>query len=412
MISQKYAQGYDDTVIASLYDSYWGRIATEGKSIVEVLDEWYNTTYVKTDEEFFSNVDNINNYYLALWRGEVMKDFNLLALEGVLHQDKMKIDVLNESNSKISLNGKVYALGCEGMVFKMDNNSFKDTPLNDQEMLVKQEGEGLKTYLFYTHGNTIIQHPMVAKKNAPITLSGAELEALRTGSGFNSVFFLLTVTDVLYIKGYNQSLESVEIQKAPSNLKMTKVNYVRLSLDGRIRNTSTGSEETYSMTFSPFDKIDFTQEGSTVHFVCTNAFDENYSDGSGYAWNTTLEFDIVDFNEEAYSNPYGYVTSTIKDLTFNHFSKSKYSSYSPSEYKSEDLKMALSKMTAQPGSSIGYYEFGAERVYYGTTYYVMDKFNYTTATKERDASAKEKHFTWTDDTDNIINLQINYEYTK
>ena len=221
MVSKKYPRGYDDMVVESLYSSYWGRIAQSDATALDVLDEWFNTTYVKTDEEFFNGTDNINEYYLALWKGEVMKDFSLTRLQQGMKEAKLNIDLLNENNSKMSLNGMVYPYGCEGMVFKMDKTCFKDSVLKDNEMVVKQEAEGLKTYLLYTNGKTIIQHPKAATKGDSITVSGEELEALRKDGAFNSTFFLLTVrtTGDLIDRSTIPSKESVEIHKATSTPK-------------------------------------------------------------------------------------------------------------------------------------------------------------------------------------------------
>ena len=232
MVSKKYSRGYDDSVVESLYSSYWGRIAQSGRTTLDVLDEWYNTTYVKTDEEFFNGTDNINDYYLALWKGEVMKDFSLTTLEQGMKVEKMTIDLLNEKNSKLSLNGEVYPYGCEGMVFKMDKTCFADSVLKGCEMVVKQEAEGLKTYLLYTKGKTVMQLPKAAMKGDSITLSGAELEALRENGAFDSKFFLLTVrtTGDLTDKYTIPSKESVELRKTSSTPKMTDENYFYANL--------------------------------------------------------------------------------------------------------------------------------------------------------------------------------------
>ena len=319
-----------------------------------------------------------------------------------------------EKIDQAQLSNNVYDYGCLCQAFIVGKQIMKDS--RKLTLTLHQEKERLisRIYLLKDENLTMIG---TTDETTPYEISLDDLCKIaginKNGDVPSQLLYVVTT-----LKGQfeeNKAWPSVikyQIQEAASQLTMTKVNFVKLYLNGKIRNVSTGNEENYSSSFNSFDKVDFTQNGSTVHVVCTNAFDESYGDGSGYAWNTSLAFDIVNFTEEAYSSPYGYVTSTIKDLTLNYFTKSNYSSYNSTEYTSKNLEMVLSKMAAQPGSHIGSYEFGAERVYGSTTYYVIDKFNYTTSTKERNSTAYGKQFTWTDDRDNIINLQIDYEYTR
>ena len=222
MIKRNNSTVVGDTVVANLYGKFMAKISEEGYTLIDVLNEWYYDNY---KDHFFDGTDNINNYYLSLWKGELMNDFNFSMFELYMLAEEMPFDYMNEKKSKLSLDGKVYPYGCEGLIFKMDRTCFKDSLLNNDEMVIKQEAEGVKTYLLYSNGSKIIQYPKVAVLGDSICIPGAELEALRPKGVFNNYFFLLTVREnsSLIDKGSIPSKESVEIREINATVTPTEM---------------------------------------------------------------------------------------------------------------------------------------------------------------------------------------------
>ena len=291
MTNKNASRGYDDKTIYAFYD-HWGRIPMSGYTLIDVLNEWYNTTY---KENFFDGTDHINNYYLSLWKGELMPDFNISLLEPYVKEDTKKdIDLLSEKKSKLSLEGKVYPYGCEGLLFKMDTTCFKDSTLNKDEMVIKQEAKGVKTYLLYSKGKTVLLYPQVATSKDSIVVSGAELEALRENGAFKSTFFLLTVREKCSLTdtGTIPTQTSVDIRPAEDKQPVCEVTFsMNVALQYWDEKKGKYKRENFASSILFTDKEDATikstEKGNDLHVECT---------GKG-AWNKdgTLSFDIINW---------------------------------------------------------------------------------------------------------------------
>lgn len=321
MISKNYSRGFDDKTIISFYD-FWARITQNGYTLIDVLNEWYNTTY---KENFFNGTDAINDYYLGLWKGEVMSDFNISAMEQyVTKATKKKIDLLSEKNSKLSLDGKVYPYGGEGLYFKMDETCFLDSTLNNDELVIKQEAKDVKTYLLYSKGGKIMQYPKVAVKGDSICVPGSELEAWRTAEGFNNYFFLLTVREKgsLSDKGTIPTKTRAELRYAPKQSEAAK--FISLSIEGTLNLKWTslrldGETVSYNSNYSPSlwlqaaDKnttISTKLNGSTLHVDAVQKLvTEKVEYGVTYNIDATNH---ISFDLENFASPYTH--SSLKNL--------------------------------------------------------------------------------------------------
>lgn len=412
MISKNYSHGFDDTVIYPLYNNFWGKMYSSKYTLLQVLDEWYDATYAKTRDSFFNGTDNINNYYLSLWKGELMNDFEFTSIVKEFKETfKIDIDNLNEKNNKLSLNGKVYPYGCEALLFTMDKNSFKDSLLNEDEMIIKQEAEGLKTYLLYSDGDKIVQYPKVATKRDSITISGTELDALRKEGVFNNTFFLLTVREnsSLTDTGTIPSKESVEVRKANYDMKMTAIKECRFGCEIKVQETKTGKQSVFSYSTSTFQKSSITQNGTTVHIELTA---KEQDPTTIYQWDRSLSFDIINFSADAFKDPYGHITSKIKNFHFTSHTRTDYPQDWSAQYKYEDIEISGSNMEPTPydHNRPGFYYFGGEQVFAGKTYHTIESFFNKVQTKDRNRDAVVKEYTLVDNPDNIISLDINYDY--
>ena len=192
MIKKNYSRGFTDKSVASLYNKHWKKVSN-GYCLIDILNEWYNETF---KEHFFNDRDdhndNVSDYYLALWKGDLMDDFNFSKLPG---KNKVTVEKLSEKNSTLNLKGTVYPYGCEGMLFQIDPISFTEDILKEKEMVIKQN-YGYKTFLLYNDGEKNLQYSKKIDLNTDsITVSGEFLAELQKRNKNKTVFFLLTVSD-------------------------------------------------------------------------------------------------------------------------------------------------------------------------------------------------------------------------
>lgn len=418
MISKNYSRGYKDKSIVSLYDTHWNKMYTQTYSMLDVLDDWYVANF---KSKYFDGTDNVNDFYLQLWKGDIMSNFGFCDVSSVLEDNKIEIKKMNEKNSKFSLDGKVYPYGCEGLYFEMDKTCFKDSVLKETEMVIKQEADGLKTYLLYSSegGRNTYVHPQVATKKDSIVLSGTELETLRKKYGyFNCSFFLLTVREKGSLKdtGTIPSRESVEIRKVSTDLKMTKVTELKFSVSTKIKDTSSGKVSPYSkdVSLNSFDDYKITQKGTTVHLEFTKDDGDPSGDGIQYTYTRKLSFDIIDFSDDAYNkNPYSPVTSYIKNLKFSETDKASYPQSYTSECRIRELELSAGTMYHSPfDKTFGWYHFVCERsTWGGTNYWTLDSFSHKETYKDWGKSAREYNYSLTDDSESVISITLKYEYT-
>ena len=409
MISKNYARGYKDSTVVSLYDTFWGKVTTNDYTLIDVLDEWYNTTF---KENFFKGTDNINDYYLKLWKGELMSDFNVQSIEGALDEAKVNIDMLNESNLSFHLDGEVYPYGCEGLAIKMNKNSFKDDYLKDKEMVIKQEAEGLKTYLLYNTGLvTTALYPKAAVKGDSICISGKELDDLRKNNRLGTTFFLLTLRNdsKLTDKGTIPSKESVQVRKVNNDMRMTNIKDFRFMCTLKVQDTKTGKQSKFSYSTSTFHESSITQNGTTVHIELTA---KEQDQTTIYQWERSCSFDIINFSTDAFKDPYGHITSKVKNFSFAMHSRTDYPQDWSSQYKYEDIEISVSNMEPTPydDNRPGFYYFGGEQDFVGKAFFNIDSFLHKEQSKDRNRDAVVKEYTIVNDPDNILSIDFTYDY--
>ena len=215
MISKNYSRGYKDNVIVSLYKDYWPKMGKwlNAASFMEVLDDWYSDTF---KEDFFIGVENMNKYHLALWKGEVMHDFNFNTVGSPDDSEKF-----NASNRLLSLNGKVYPMGSEGLFFVTEKNFLENSEMGNKKIVIKQEADRLKTYLLYLKDGKVMQYPKATEKGDSIAITVKDMSAMMGKLLKQNLFFLLTLrTDgTRYDEGFIPSKTSVELQDEEKNEK-------------------------------------------------------------------------------------------------------------------------------------------------------------------------------------------------
>lgn len=163
----------------------------------------YNSYYIfyewvkKQHDVYLLDFTDIDNYYLKLFKGELVKGFEIGNLNSFAEND----NVVNHTSTKkkFDFTGMCYPYGCGAQ--KVILHGFNNKPITDKEIVIKQMNSGVQTYLIWLDGvNNDKYHcfmkdgkPFATTKGDSIVISGAELEAFRRDEGsFFFNFYLLT----------------------------------------------------------------------------------------------------------------------------------------------------------------------------------------------------------------------------
>ena len=180
-----------------------GDLAITDSNVVEIYDRWNNSDYIIDMLHFwtllhfwdFFSGNKIDDYYLKLWKGELIKGLNYLSVrDRAINEEVLFKNIIGKG--KISP-GEVFPFGCEGIDGEIAG--FKDITMADKELVIKQEAANVQTYLLLADATlvesmtSIRQYPKVAVgQGDSIVISGEELEKLRKKSGeFDTGFLLL-----------------------------------------------------------------------------------------------------------------------------------------------------------------------------------------------------------------------------
>lgn len=222
------AYGITDNSVVEIYDK-WSEFATivSGKTTLDFLYAWTKSH----NWNIFFGGEDMDDYYLKLWKGELIKGFNYAAAMSPSANPLIRIE--NSTYKKDLPVGKIYPFGCEGLTGSI--KGFKDTPMTDMELVIKQQAPNVKTYLLLTNSaeqtkvTKITQHTQTASwsEDFPdsIVVSGSELEALRSSDGsFDIGFMLLTTRPGCYsTKGSIPSKATIELRNTKVSVTPTEL---------------------------------------------------------------------------------------------------------------------------------------------------------------------------------------------
>ena len=163
------------------------------RSTLDILYEWAKYSH---DSNFFSG-DQIDDYYLKLLKGELVKGldifryYDFFGLKNLKNSFKDKyVDKLFDN---IPFEGTVYPFGYAFRTIQL--KGLKNESLKDKKLVIKQEKEGMQTYLLTANrtDKKYEQIGTVAKGQDSIVVSGSKLESYRKADGtFDQYFFFVT----------------------------------------------------------------------------------------------------------------------------------------------------------------------------------------------------------------------------
>lgn len=182
--------------VVELYD-IWSNYFTnwsQNWSTLDILVEW---VYIAHAYDLFIG-DKIDEYYLKLLSGKITKGIDIFSyydyLFGIKDVKKSEKDkYLEKAFDQIPFEGTVYPFGYAFRTIQL--KGLKNESLKDKKLVIKQEKEGVQTYLL-TANRTDKKYERigtVATGKDSIVVSGDKLESYRKADGtFDQYFFLVT----------------------------------------------------------------------------------------------------------------------------------------------------------------------------------------------------------------------------
>ena len=205
-----------DSDVVDLYSKHWKLKA--GRSSVESLARWFES---KNGFNFFVNDEQIDSYYLTLFKGEILKDF-FMNYRMIIKDHAM---IINDKPEKFTKEGKVFPAGCESMMVKI--SGFKDKDISDYEVVIKQECEDVHTYLLYAEQyGSLKQAPGKAIGNDSIVVAGSTFANMKNSKNEIEAYLVVLTTRTFnseYNRGTIPTRTIIELRKRGEDKKELKV---------------------------------------------------------------------------------------------------------------------------------------------------------------------------------------------
>lgn len=278
------------------------------KPTIEILDHWVFGTH---NCGIFSGCQ-IDNYYLNLLSGKVLKDISIFTHYDFLNTKTLKNTdkerLIDITFDKIPFEGTVYPYGYafRSIQFK----GLKGQTLKNKKLVIKQEKEGVQTYLLTANRTDKIFERIgtVAKGQDSIVVSGDKLESYRKADGtFDQYFFFVTTrtTNSTSDRGTKPWKVNVELQdekkeELPVAKGMINKMYMLATMEGK---TDGGSSTHFGFGFSTESElhappvITTRKDGSTLHVESS----QEYTHAIQWGHQTekqSVSFDILNFTDD------------------------------------------------------------------------------------------------------------------
>ena len=211
------AFGFDNTSVLELHEQWKQKL--KNRSTLEILESWAMHTH---DCGIFTG-DEIDEYYMMLLSGQLVKGTNMFKFYEAYGQERGRFVVKDVKMTIKPFEGEIYPYGCAVKAVQLCG--LKDVPLNNYNLVIKQEHEGMQTYVMTAKkaDEKFLFGKTVAKGNDSIVISGKTLEQLRNADGtFDQYFFVVTTrTENSYTdKGTQPYKVTVQLQQCPYEVSM------------------------------------------------------------------------------------------------------------------------------------------------------------------------------------------------
>jgi hypothetical protein len=295
--------GFRNKSILELYELFNKNWKSGTHNTYYILNDWL--TMPTHNAGYLLENSNFDDYWLELWQGKLVKDFSLTSIFS--NNNNFKIE---DKNGKYVFGDDLYQFGCG--VRKVALTGFKDTPLDDKELVIKQENTSVhsyvviaskksnyKTFLPVTKGGEI----RCINQGDSIVIKGSTLETLREDDGTIQTHFYIISTNwfnTLHntaIYPYKVSIELRDKEEDVNNVTPFRTNFSlgvkyfeEVTRDGNTTTSETYNEELPFgfANINGYDKeITTTVDGTTLKVSCVN---------EERGMKETLSYDILNFN--------------------------------------------------------------------------------------------------------------------
>ena len=206
----------------------WNAKWRSGYTSYQILEEWVKVMH---NCLFFNGAAYIDDYYIDLWKGKVVDGLSIHEILKATKTLKKEFNDKADTPDKYNFDQKVYPFGCA--VRRVDLTGFKGVSMTNKDLIVKQEGSGVHTYVLMTDYNSSFKKFQHVQRNGEIfptvkgdsiVLKGSTLESLRLKSGdhanefYHELFLVTTNLDnKLHSTTVNSSKLSIELRSDDFN---------------------------------------------------------------------------------------------------------------------------------------------------------------------------------------------------
>lgn len=194
LTTEKKDEGFDTASVLELH-KLWRKKWTDTYTSYNIINEW-----IGSHDSWFFSYDQIDDYYLKLWKGQLIKDF---CVHDVVGHEQNVINEFSEKK-KFQFVYNCYPHGCT--VNKVNLKGFYDVDMSDKKIVIKQYSKDVHTYVILTDSSSNCKKYrqvtrgdkiLALEAGDSIVLNGKVLESLRLTEGnykgeFCHSFFLLT----------------------------------------------------------------------------------------------------------------------------------------------------------------------------------------------------------------------------
>ena len=223
---------FDSTSVAELHEEWSKHFSNSNQTMptLSILDDWAEH---KHDSHFFVN-DGIDDFHLKLLCGEVVKGIDIFIEYDSLMKPKGDELIKNLDTKLYQFEGTNYPYGYA--VKSLQFYGLKDATLKDKKLVIKQETEGMQTYLLTANRKEkkFERIGTVAKGQDSIVVTGNKLESYRKADGsIDQYFFMVTTrtTNATSDTGKKSWKATAELQDAEEDFKPATVNPKTISFD-------------------------------------------------------------------------------------------------------------------------------------------------------------------------------------
>lgn len=214
------AFGFDNHSVLELHQQWKDKFGVS--TSFEIMEHW---AYYTHDRGIFM-ADAIDEYYMMLLSGQLVKGTNMFKFYDCYGSQRGCVHIKDPATTIKPFEGKIYPYGCA--VKAVHLLGLKDIPLSNYNLVIKQECEGMQTYIMTANKDDekFLMGTSVAKGNDSIVISGKTLEKLRNADGtFNQYFFLVTTRTENYYtdKGTQPYKVTAKLEVCPYEVGMISV---------------------------------------------------------------------------------------------------------------------------------------------------------------------------------------------